>query len=160
MWFIDLTVATCHIQYTFLSLCQFVSRENGQNTIRKWPPTVTRRAKHSYWESFFEKNVSSSVSNVVEVWHKPFHCPLLDIMHLVNCSLQSLFLPLPAGSICALQVPPDSKTSLVFCRLSTRLLRVSEIPAWQSRRRRQNVVCQHWRTAAEITNARGKNVCR
>ena len=22
-WFIDLTVATCHIQYTFLSLCQF-----------------------------------------------------------------------------------------------------------------------------------------
>ena len=32
LWFIDLTVATCHIQYTFLSLCQFVSRENGQNT--------------------------------------------------------------------------------------------------------------------------------
>ena len=31
LWFIDLTVATCHIQYTFLSLCQFVSRENGQN---------------------------------------------------------------------------------------------------------------------------------
>ena len=56
LWFIDLTVATCHIQYTFLSLCQFVSRENGQNTkilevrhfrmIRKWLPTVTRRAKH------------------------------------------------------------------------------------------------------------------
>ena len=22
LWFIDLTVATCHIQYTFLSLCQ------------------------------------------------------------------------------------------------------------------------------------------
>ena len=32
LWFIDLTVATSHIQYTFLSLCQFVSRENGQNT--------------------------------------------------------------------------------------------------------------------------------
>ena len=32
LWFIDLTVATCHIQYTFLSLCQFFSRENGQNT--------------------------------------------------------------------------------------------------------------------------------
>ena len=32
LWFINLTVATCHIQYTFLSLCQFVSRENGQNT--------------------------------------------------------------------------------------------------------------------------------
>ena len=29
---IDLTVATCHIQYPFLSLCQFFSRENGQNT--------------------------------------------------------------------------------------------------------------------------------
>ena len=54
LWFIDLTVATCHIQYTFLIF--FFSRENGQNTkilevrhfrvIRKWPPTVTRRAKH------------------------------------------------------------------------------------------------------------------
>ena len=32
LWFIDLTVATCHIQYTFLSLCQFFSRVNGQNT--------------------------------------------------------------------------------------------------------------------------------
>ena len=32
LWFIDLTVATCHIQYTFLSLCQFFSQENGQNT--------------------------------------------------------------------------------------------------------------------------------
>ena len=32
LWFIDLTIATCHIQYKFLSLCQFVSRENGQNT--------------------------------------------------------------------------------------------------------------------------------
>ena len=47
-----LTVATCHIQYNFLILYQFVSRENGkkhENTrspIRKWPPTVTRRAKH------------------------------------------------------------------------------------------------------------------
>ena len=28
LWFIDLTVATCYIQYTFLSLCQFFSREN------------------------------------------------------------------------------------------------------------------------------------
>ena len=56
LWFIDLAVATCYIQYTFLSLCQFLSRENGQNTkilevhhfrmIRKWPPTVTGRAKH------------------------------------------------------------------------------------------------------------------
>ena len=27
-----LTVATCHIQYTFLNLCQLFSRENGQNT--------------------------------------------------------------------------------------------------------------------------------
>ena len=24
LWFIDLTVATCHIQSTFLSLCQFI----------------------------------------------------------------------------------------------------------------------------------------
>ena len=51
LWFIDVTIATCHVRYTFLSLCQFCSRENGQNTkilrmIRKLPPTVTRRAKH------------------------------------------------------------------------------------------------------------------
>ena len=32
LWFIDVAVATCHIQYTFRSLWQFFSRENGQNT--------------------------------------------------------------------------------------------------------------------------------
>ena len=32
LWFISMTVATCHIQYTFLSLCRFYSRENVQNT--------------------------------------------------------------------------------------------------------------------------------
>ena len=32
LWFIELTVATCHIQYTFLSLCHCYSRETGQNT--------------------------------------------------------------------------------------------------------------------------------
>ena len=31
-WFIVLTVAAYHIQYTSLSSCQFFSRENGQNT--------------------------------------------------------------------------------------------------------------------------------
>ena len=51
LWFIDLNVTTCHVQYTFLS-----SLENGQNMtileirhfcmMRKWPPTVIRRAKH------------------------------------------------------------------------------------------------------------------
>ena len=57
LWFINLAVATCHIQYTFLSLCQFFLRENGEkNTkilkvrhfriIRKWPSSVIRRAKH------------------------------------------------------------------------------------------------------------------
>ena len=54
LWFIDLTVATCHIQYTFLSLCQFFHEQTDKtrkyydtiSVIRKWPPTVTRRAKH------------------------------------------------------------------------------------------------------------------
>ena len=56
LWFIDLTVTACHIRYTFPSLCQFLSGENGQKTkilevchfrmIQKWLPTVTRRAKH------------------------------------------------------------------------------------------------------------------
>ena len=32
LWFIDLTVASCPILYNFLSLCPFVSGENGQNT--------------------------------------------------------------------------------------------------------------------------------
>ena len=32
LWLIDLAIATCHIQYTFLSLCQLFLRENRQNT--------------------------------------------------------------------------------------------------------------------------------
>ena len=38
LWFIDLTVATCHIQYTFLSLCQFF-REKTDKT-RKYSKFV------------------------------------------------------------------------------------------------------------------------
>ena len=62
LWFIDVTVATCHIQYAFLSLCRFFPRENGQNMkilevrhfmILKWPPKVTRRAKHCLFSVFF-----------------------------------------------------------------------------------------------------------
>ena len=55
LWFINLSAITCHIQYTFLSLCPFLSRENRQNTkiledrnfhmIQKWPPTVTTGAQ-------------------------------------------------------------------------------------------------------------------
>ena len=54
LWLIE--VATCHIWYTFLSLCQIFSQENGQNTkilkvshfhmIRKWLPPITRCATH------------------------------------------------------------------------------------------------------------------
>ena len=32
LWFIDLTVATCHIQYTFLSLCRFFFHEKTDKT--------------------------------------------------------------------------------------------------------------------------------
>ena len=35
LWFIDLTVAACHIEYTFLSLCQFFftrKRTKHENT--------------------------------------------------------------------------------------------------------------------------------
>ena len=45
LWFIDLTVATCYIQYIFLSFMLIVSRGNGP-TRKYWPPTITRRAKH------------------------------------------------------------------------------------------------------------------
>ena len=31
LWFIDLAVATCHIQYTFCVYAIFFLRENGQN---------------------------------------------------------------------------------------------------------------------------------
>ena len=70
LWFIHLTVTTCHIQYTFLSLCQFISRENGQNRkihvlevlhfCMTWKclPTflydMKMDTKHWYWESFFK----------------------------------------------------------------------------------------------------------
>ena len=30
LWFIDLTVATCHIQYNFPSLCQFVHEKTDK----------------------------------------------------------------------------------------------------------------------------------
>ena len=67
LWFMDLSVATFHIQYTFLSLCQlfvvvvvvvvalfcFVfSRENGQNTTNtRSPPFLydTKMAADGYW---------------------------------------------------------------------------------------------------------------
>ena len=65
LWFMDLTVATCHIQYMFLSLCEFFSQENRQNTkilevchfciIWKWPQLVIRRAKHWYKGGFFKQ---------------------------------------------------------------------------------------------------------
>ena len=32
LWFIDLPVATCHIQYTFLSLYQFASQNKAEKT--------------------------------------------------------------------------------------------------------------------------------
>ena len=34
LWFINLTVATCHIQHTFQSFCQVFSWENGQNAMQ------------------------------------------------------------------------------------------------------------------------------
>ena len=45
LWFIDLTVAACHIQYTFLSLWQFFFKRkmlkvHHLRIIRKWPSTV------------------------------------------------------------------------------------------------------------------------
>ena len=45
-----LSLLICHIQYTFLSLCQCFSRENGQNTkileVRHFRTIRKRRAKH------------------------------------------------------------------------------------------------------------------
>ena len=56
LWCIDLTVSTCYIQYTFLSLCQKKLRKNEQSTnilevhhfciIQKWLPTVAGPTKH------------------------------------------------------------------------------------------------------------------
>ena len=52
LWFLDLAVATCHIQYTFLSLHQFLFHGKTDKT-RKYSKSaifegyeVTRRAKH------------------------------------------------------------------------------------------------------------------
>ena len=44
LWFIDVTVVTCHIQYTFLSLCRLTKHENT-------PPFSydTKMAAGSYW---------------------------------------------------------------------------------------------------------------
>ena len=47
MWSIWLSL-TYHIQYTFLSLCQFFHKETDKT--QKWLLTVTRRTKKTYWE--------------------------------------------------------------------------------------------------------------
>ena len=39
LWVIDLSATTCHIKYTFLSLCQFFSWENRQNMKNTWSST-------------------------------------------------------------------------------------------------------------------------
>ena len=60
-WFIDLTLSTCHIQYTFLSLSLFFhektdkTRKYWNDMIQKWPPTVIRRAKHADHKSNYEE---------------------------------------------------------------------------------------------------------
>ena len=41
--FIDLTLATCHIQYTFISLFQFISRENEEKK------TIILGVRHFVW---------------------------------------------------------------------------------------------------------------
>ena len=74
LWFMDLTVATCHIQYPILSLSQIFSWENGQNTeilevshfcmTWKWPATVARRIKHKQWESFHSLTYRESISSI------------------------------------------------------------------------------------------------
>ena len=47
LWFIDLTVATCHIQYTLLSFVKFFPPENGQNT--KYTRSIrTKMAANGY----------------------------------------------------------------------------------------------------------------
>ena len=35
LWFINLPFATCHIQYTFLSLCQFFHEKMDKNLKKK-----------------------------------------------------------------------------------------------------------------------------
>ena len=53
LWFIDLAVATCHIQYTFCVYAIFiffgVKTDKTSKFIcitQKWPPTVTRHTEH------------------------------------------------------------------------------------------------------------------
>ena len=49
LWFIDLTIATCHTQYTFLSLCQFFhkktdkTRKYSKSAIFVWYQNGRRR---------------------------------------------------------------------------------------------------------------------
>ena len=109
LWFMDLTVATCHI-HTFLSWWQFVSRENGQNTrifrhfcmIWKLPPTITGRTKHLFnterasLRTHFCLPVNSRVP--LTMWHRVVK-PLSFIVFprhpvafypLIDCSTMSL----------------------------------------------------------------------
>ena len=50
LWFIDLTIATCHIQYNFPSLCPFFfSRENRENTKILGVRHETKMDAEGYW---------------------------------------------------------------------------------------------------------------
>ena len=51
LWFIDLTVATCHIQYTFLSLSIFFTRKRTKHENTRSPPFSydTKMAADGYW---------------------------------------------------------------------------------------------------------------
>ena len=64
LWFIDPTVAILAIFNTLFWIYGNFSHEKMDKTRKcsktfsyktKWPPTVTRRAKHQYWEGFFKE---------------------------------------------------------------------------------------------------------
>ena len=45
LWFIDLTVASCHIQYTFLSLCQYCFHKKTDKTWKYSSPPFSYDTK-------------------------------------------------------------------------------------------------------------------
>ena len=80
LWLIDLTVATCHIQDTFLSLCHSYPRENRQNTRIL---EVCHFRVIWQWDSFFK--------TYTEKYLQENDLKILDFpIQIANCNSQAL----------------------------------------------------------------------
>ena len=106
LWFIDLTVATCHIEYTFLSLCQFVFYEKTNKT-RKYSAKFAIFV--SYENGRWVNTGAQSINTERSWWHSSYSRQI-PLPHTNPHSFQSCL------SLLSLRVPSSSHTCDLFVR--------------------------------------------